>query len=387
MKVLICIIRVRNFLKLKKLAFEMGVHDFTKVFAPKYTASTLEEIIKMAGLVGRRVSVDAMLELNKAYRGVKATLTNKDGEATHYIGAIISIILKLHRLGVDQEWQLDFDRSSVADLSEHLQFKSEELAKRKEARDKAQAKLDKINEAAVKVQELAADPEMAEMMKEMGLVQVGELGEVKVNDLERAKLERIAHNIGSTEIKNLKTIMDYLGVRWLEAPMTFEGEHIGALRTWEYDLPDGKHCNQYVDCVITNDADALLYGAKAVIKRSGFGKTAVYMYYEINDLLMRYGLSYIEFVQVCICLGTDALPNGVKGIGKVTVLRKYKTVDYTPYAAIIAMYGRRIDTGALILHNKDQPFMTDPQKEALLNWLVEHHGFNRERQRKILFKA
>lgn len=368
----------------------MGVHDFTKVFTPKYSARTLEEIIKIAGLVGRRVSVDAMLELNKAYRGVKATLTNKDGEATHYIGAIISTILKLHRLGVQQEWQLDFDRSSVTDLSEHLQFKADELAKRKETRDKAQAKLDKINEATAAVESLASDPEIAAMMKEMGVLGVGSDGEVKINDLERAKLERIAHNVGGTEIKNLKIIMDYLGVRWLEAPMTFEGEHIGALRTWEYDMvdADGKqiHCNQYVDCVITNDADALLYGARAVIKRSGFGKTAVYMYYEINDLLTRYGLSYMEFVQICVCLGTDALPAGVKGIGKATVLRKFKSVDYTPYQAIIAMYGRRIDTNALVVHNKDQPFLTDPQKEALLNWLVDHHGFNKDRQRKILFK-
>jgi 5'-3' exonuclease len=363
----------------------MGVHDFTKVFEPKYTAKTLEEIIKMAGLVGRRVSVDAMLELNKAYRGVKANLTNKDGEATHYIGAIISIILKLQRLGVHQEWQLDFDRSSVSDLSAHLAFKSDELAKRKEARDKAQAKLDKINAASATVLELSSDPEMAALMKEMGVLTSVE-GEVKINDAERIKLERIAHNIGSTEIKNLKTIMDYLGVRWLEAPETYEGEHIGAIRTWEFDMPDGKHCDQYVDCVITNDADALLYGARAVIKRSGFGKTTTFMYYEINDLLTRYSLNYVEFIQVCLCLGTDALPAGVKGIGKKTVLEKFRRVDYTPYIPIIQMYGRRMDTSSIVVHNKDQPFLTDPQKEALLRWLVDHHGFNEERQRKILFK-
>lgn len=375
----------------------MGVHDFTKVFEPKYTAKTLEEIIKIAGLVGKRVSVDAMLELNKAYRGVKATLTNKDGEATHYIGAIISIILKLHRLGVHQEWQLDFDRSSVTDLSAHLAFKSEELAKRKEMREKAQAKLDKINAEAANVVELAHDPEMAKLMAEMGIIDTSQEGEtktelqsheeIKLKDAERARLERMAHNIGSSEIGNLKTIMDLLGVRWLEAPETYEGEHVGAIRTWEFDLQDGGgHCAQYVDCVITNDADALLYGAKAVIKRSGFGKTSTYMYYEINDLLERYKLSYLEFIQVCICLGTDAIPAGVKGIGKATVLRKFRGVDYTPYIPIIQMYARKFDTSKLVLHNADKPFLSDEQKQSLLNWLVEKHGFNRERQHKILFK-
>jgi hypothetical protein len=227
---------------------------------------------------------------------------------------------------------------------------------------------------------------MAALMKEMGVLSSSD-GEVKINDTERIKLERIAHNVGSEEIKNLKTILDYLGVRWLEAPETFEGEHIGAIRTWEFDTPDGKHCPQYVDCVITNDADALLYGARAVIKRSGFGKTAVYMYYEINDLLARYSLTYVEFMEVCLCLGTDAMPAGVKGIGKKTVLQKFKKVDYTPYYPIMQMYGRRIDTSGIVVHNKDQPYMTDAQKEALLRWLVDRHGFNEERQRKILFKA
>jgi 5'-3' exonuclease len=338
----------------------MGIKDFSKVFRAEYRSKELRDIINYGKLSGRRVSIDAMLYAHRAFK-MRAHLTNQAGESTHYILPILHLILNLNALGVDQEWQFDFDRSKATDLTKHLAFKKDELAIRTERKEKAKEKLEELARQEEVRRELEKDEMFADLMT--GL------------DDEKLSLERQIHGITSIEIQNIKFMLDTLGIKWLEAPETFEGECVSAQRTW----PEG---TGVCAAVITNDADALLYGAAAIIRR----EKDEWAYYSMTNVLAQYNLTYGDFICIAICLGCDPLPKGIPRIGPATVITKYKSQNYAPYQPIIDMISRRIDLTTLIVHNQEVDQLSQERRKNMLDWLVEKHNFNRDRTAKILSK-
>ncbi|PIA49663.1 hypothetical protein AQUCO_01300437v1 [Aquilegia coerulea] len=77
----------------------------------------------------------------------------------------------------------------------------------------------------------------------------------------------------------------------------------------------------HVDACITADSDALLYGAKCVIKSLSPNSKEPFECYFMSDLETGLGLKRLHFVAISLLVGNDHNLGGVSGIGIETALR------------------------------------------------------------------
>lgn len=258
----------------------MGVKNFTKVFP-------LEETNKVTfgNYNGKIVVVDAMIELYRSMLGIKnrQTLTDKHGRPTIHISVILCLILDLYKNKVKQIWCFD----------SHNEDKIDELEQRKVQRDKAQTEFDKI------------DDDIAFL-----------------DGIKEAKKDSLRKRLFIVEdwmITDIKFMLDCFGITWLDAPESYESEHLAACLTK----------NGIADAVLTTDVDTLLFGAKEIIKRDmrRGKKKKEYYKYNLAKLLKKYKLSQDDLIKIGICLGNDFILKGIPGIGPKTVLSKFNIVD------------------------------------------------------------
>lgn len=80
--------------------------------------------------------------------------------------------------------------------------------------------------------------------------------------------------------------------------------------------------NNEVDYVYTRDKDALVYGARVIITKVD-GKNKTFDYMVIDDILERIGLTFNQFVEVCIMIGCDYNERPSK-LGPKTALKLMK---------------------------------------------------------------
>lgn len=76
--------------------------------------------------------------------------------------------------------------------------------------------------------------------------------------------------------------------------------------------------------VLSRDTDVLMYGANLLIPISGYG----FRFYNISEILSTYELTYEQFVDACLLLGTDYAAK-TKGVGSKTVIPKVVNGNYT----------------------------------------------------------
>lgn len=107
-----------------------------------------------------------------------------------------------------------------------------------------------------------------------------------------------------------------LGLPYIVAGEGFEAEQVCAMLTQK----------GIADVVLTNDSDALTFGATAVARKNLSKST--YSLHSLPAILAGLGLSHADFVKVCVLLGCD-FAKKTKGIGTKTVLKKYKAVELT----------------------------------------------------------
>uniref|UniRef100_A0A803MQ17 Flap endonuclease GEN-like 1 n=1 Tax=Chenopodium quinoa TaxID=63459 RepID=A0A803MQ17_CHEQI len=79
-----------------------------------------------------------------------------------------------------------------------------------------------------------------------------------------------------------------------------------------------------VDACITSDSDALLFGAKCVIKHVDPKSTRPFECYYVEDIEVGLGLGRKHLIAVSLLVGSDHNINGVQGIGMETALRFVK---------------------------------------------------------------
>lgn len=82
-----------------------------------------------------------------------------------------------------------------------------------------------------------------------------------------------------------------------------------------------KNKNNEVDAVMTNDLDAFLFGGLKVIRNL---KGTEYAEYNISIILEELGISFQQFLEVCIACGTDYHPEGIKRFGPKKSLKYIK---------------------------------------------------------------
>lgn len=348
----------------------MGVEGLSKIIKP------VREV-KLQEFKGQTFAIDALVELNRVFKG-QVELENKNGEKTHHIHSLLSTILKLEGFGINQIWVFDHDTSKAKDGDEHFKYKTETLAKRRAIKEKNKERLyiAQQNKLELETRQAALTDKQKSEFDDL----FEGLDEMKDIDKEIATIQKRVDSPQKKEINDLKFMLDTLGIEWVEAPVTYEGEAIAA------DLVKAKVAN----FAFTPDLDALMYGSPYVIKRTGRGKDTKYFLYDLDVVIETLDIGYDDLVKIGLCLGTDANPNGVKGIGVKTVLEKFRNaVDWksNPFKELHTMFSRTYDVGLLEFHNPSKVKFTSDQQNTLIDWLVDVQNFSRDRVKKQFSNA
>ncbi len=104
--------------------------------------------------------------------------------------------------------------------------------------------------------------------------------------------ERLSTTIVSNDIYYFKALLDFYGISYVEA----YGEADGML---------AQLCNEgVIDAVISDDSDLLAFGCNRLIRNFDVHKDEV-LEYRFENILENLDLSYSEFLDMCILMGTD----------------------------------------------------------------------------------
>lgn len=368
----------------------MGIKDFTKVF--DYTRE-----IKYKDLNGKKIIVDVMTELYRCALGMKSVnaLTDSSGQPTLHINALLmGVILKLKAAGADQFYVFDYNQEDASDVF-HNPSKMLELNKRRERRKKAE---DTIKVLANKMDLLLqnedtlfsdTDSESDDKNEEhvLNIIPPISSNQQSILDIKSNihKQEKRNFVIKAHYINDLKFILNCLSIPWMEAPSGFEAEHICAILTNPnsgiYNPNLDYNPNFIVDYVLTSDADALMFGAKKIIKRDV--KKKKLFEYVLSDILVKNSLIMEKFIKVGLALGCDFCEKTSK-VGPKTVLKKLDTITLTDDQKNGYKDFTKVLTPESLAnikwHNIEEHAFSNKKKYVqLLDWLEHVKGFNRSR--------
>ncbi len=343
----------------------MGIPKFSEVFPP------VKEV-KFSNIRGAAVAIDANPKIYASLLAMKDNLTDENGRTTSHIVSILNQILKMETEGqLRQYWIFDnrYERGCV-------NFKKNELERRAKNRETASkallAEQKKLNEYLISVE-----------------CNDGESPDSAVIHDHKEKIEKYnkrAFRLQSYHLTDIQYILDCLAIPWTIAPYRivdgqkgdpYESEQIAAMLTYSDDLPR-------VDYVISPDADALLFGARKVIRQMRDKK---YMLFDLDQILESKELSFEQFVDVGLMMGTD-FAKKTAGIGPKTILkvrkgrRVFETVELTDEQLIAKreVFTKKItaeETTTMQWHNLGAA-RTNEKIDELIEWLVTK-GFNRGR--------
>lgn len=408
----------------------MGIKNFSKTFKSVRT-------VKFKDLRGQTLAIDAMTELYRAALGAKtiSTLTDANGNPTMHINVILSIIIDLHRNGVNQIWVFDYNQDPTVDF--HNPMKIAELAKRKKRKDLAieqiksladvkdnnplfsdsedeqnleeTSKADSGLDLSIETKNtlpimrpviLTLDEEkhvetlsyrqkaqfMLKKTNEAKKIYEQELSDYNFQKNKKAKiasLEKQTFSVSKEMINDVKFVLTCLGIKFIEAPKGFEGEAIASYLTQI----------EQADAVFSGDTDPIAYGAKCLLRRNPRDKL-IYEYTQ-EDVLRQIAEANEEFSNptlldlhvVAMALGTDACEK-TPGIGPATVLKKLHTIELTP-KQISAMkeFTKIPDLSEITTYNADLKAFVQCQSDTLIEWLVTEKSFNRTRIKTQLDKV
>ena len=226
----------------------------------------------------------------------------------------------------------------------------------------------------------------AEIEKRMKLKEEAEkkyLDAIKRGDYEEAKkYAKQAARIEDYMVESAKTLLRYLGVPIVEAP--HDGEAQAAFLVLRGDAY----------AVSSPDYDSFIYGAPRVIRglritkgggRKGEEETREYT---LDEVLGKLGLTREQLVDLAILIGTDFNPEGFRGIGPkraYELIKKHGSLERIVRMGLVRWnYPYRVEEIRSIFLNP--PTTTnyniefrEPDREKVIEFLVEEHDFNPER--------
>lgn len=195
-------------------------------------------------------------------------------------------------------------------------------------------------------------------------------------------------------VEEAKKLLIALGLPVIQAPS--EGEAQAAKLV----------CDGDAYAVISQDADAFLFGAPRVIRHlgiSGKRKKQSAMAYEkilperieLDETLSELGIDRDHLIALAMLVGTDFNPGGVHGLGPKKALKLVKEHEKLSDIFAAAEWDSHLDVAwkDVFAIFKDMPFTDDyeikwtaPDEEAVIKLLVDGHDFGRERVENALKK-
>jgi hypothetical protein len=354
----------------------MGIKSFTQVFEPRSEFNYKD-------FNRKNVVIDASIEIYRCALGMKLSkaLTDSYGNPTIHINSILlGVILKLKANGANQYWVFDYNSKDKKE-DFHNPLKQLELQKRREKRIKANEKIAKLKKSLFKSDEdLFSESDNDEDDIEKAFRK--QLTIDAQNDID--KQEKVAFVMKRFYTEDVIFMLNMLDIPWIECPPGYDAEQIAAFSTNNKDIFGVK-----MDYVLTSDADALMFGAKKLIKKD-IRKKKLFEY-DLNEILKTYKLSQDDFIKIGLILGTDFAKKS-PGIGPKTVLKKFKDIVLAEdqLAAMNNNFKRVLSDTELkniIVNNYNMKSFTDKKKYVLLlDWIELVKNFKRSRIAGIFTK-
>ena len=348
----------------------MGIKDFTKVpqFEPHKEISKIEKLKEQAPKI-KGLVVDGNIEIHRASLGgpkVK-TLTDANGNPTLHISVLLSNIMKYISLDIDQVWIFDFHCEDKQNDVEHIPQKEKELQKRKKHKEKAKKELEKLEKPKLKFRTVKDEDE------------------VKLDEKKKSSLEKQSFQLTPSMFKDIEFILEKLGITYIEAPCGFESEQMAAMLTKrESEAKNILDIKEKTTTVLTSDSDALLFGAKYILKKKI--RSTKYHLYKLKKLLKDNNLKLKDLQKIGLILGSDYAPK-TKGVGPKTVLKKFNNIDLTDEQKEGLKQFRKKMTDKDIKKAKVyKSKRTKKSVQELLNWLISDKLFRKERWKKLMIK-
>lgn len=307
----------------------MGINQLFQIIIPagNYAGQPIVALARestLPKLKGIRVCIDAS---NTIYSAILAmahinALSDKSGRTTAHINMIWTKVLQLDKAMISQIWIFDNPQPNA--------LKAATVARR---RDRAYK---------------SSDP-------------------------------KVQFRMQTEHVNDIKTLLDLMGIPYIEAPPGIEAEQYGAWMT-KGDIAANRFC-QYM---ISADSDVLAFGGnllRAYQKptATGKGKRLVYQIFELRDMLQELGLTYDEFLEVCVAMGTDFCDKTDR-VGVKTVIKNVKDGKIFPndmQKTVIEYFKARP------AYNESDAHFSECRTSDLVAFLAER-GFNADRVKKSM---
>jgi len=232
-------------------------------------------------LHGRKIAIDASMAIYQFLIAVRSSsapnaqsfvLTNADGETTSHIQGMFNRTIRYMTEGIQPVFVFD---------GKPPQFKSGELQKRREKREKAQAAL-------------------AQAMKDDNVAE---------QDKQSKRLVRA----GDKENKDCQKLLELMGVPVVKAPCEAEAQAAALAEAGT------------VYAAGTEDMDALTFRTPILVRKMTFANASKSVVQTMNYAKALEGLQLTpaQFVDLCIMLGCDYCDN-IRGVGPKTALKLIK---------------------------------------------------------------
>jgi len=204
---------------------------------------------------------------------------------------------------------------------------------------------------------------------------------------EAKKYAKQAARIEDYMVQSAKTLLNYLGIPIIEAP--HDGEAQAAYLV--------KKGDAYA--VSSPDYDSFLYGAPRVIRglritRSGGRKGEEDIReFKLEDILNKLGLTHEQLIDMAILIGTDFNTEGFRGIGPkraYNLIKQHGSLDRIIKLGIVKWtypYSLEEIRGIFMRPPTTDNYsivFREPNREKVIEFLVEEHDFNPERVNKEL---
>jgi len=324
----------------------MGIKGLMKLIGDEAAGCIKEG--EMKNYFGRKIAIDASMCLYQfliAVRQDGSQLQNEAGEVTSHLNGLFYRTIRMIENGLKPVYVFD---------GKPPKMKSHELEKRKEHREKAKEDLEEA--------------------KETGTTE------------EIDKQERRLVKVTKEHVDESKKLLGLMGVPYVEALCEAEAQC-------------AEMCKEgLVHAVSTEDMDALCFKTPVLLRRLTMPEARKLPVQEISyeKLMAVLGLNHDEFVDLCILMGCDYVPN-IRGIGPkkaFELIKKHKSIDkilkeidqkkYVPPEEWKFDDARDLFLEPEVHKNIDPPKWKAPDVEGTVQFLHEEKGFSEERIRNGL---
>jgi len=360
----------------------MGVKGFSKAFKP-------EKIdVRYKDLADKVLAIDAFNEIYRAKAGMANinALTDRNGNPTNHLNVILGVVCQLAKVGAHQIWV--FDSPTRKGTVHHNPKKIMETLKRREKKKKIEEEYKKVNKQIEKLTFKATPTFNPKLIKKLQQEEKDEFSEAPptekkttdgktktLNSLEslrnrKYQLERQKCELSERTINESKLLLNFLGCTWVEAPETFEAEHMAAQMA-----RDG-----IVDGVISTDYDTLLFGSPCMYKRYKEKGSSICRFQKWT--MSAIGISRKKLIKASVILGVDFAKKTPR-IGPKTVLKKMDSVKLTTEQMEASTV---FESECPLKDEYDITFPMNDKKKLndFIDWMVIEKNYSRSRLEKRL---